>query len=66
MSATTFIYSQDSNVDLFLSFIYEIRNKETEIRFAPYLQEYFNFKENTQTISKENDDDNASDDDIGK
>ena len=38
-----FIYTAE---DLFLNFIDEKRNEETENRFSSYIDKYFNFNEN--------------------
>ena len=62
MNTTIIYYYKDTNVDLFLNFNNEARNKDTEIRFAPYLQKFFNFIENDQTIREEDDADNGGDD----
>ena len=35
--------------DLFLNFIDEKRNEETENRFSSYIDKYFNFNENDET-----------------
>ena len=49
----------NSNEDIFLSFIDEERNKDTEIRFSIYIKKYFSFEENEyyENGEKENDDD---------
>ena len=45
-------FHEDSYNDLDFYFIDEVRIKETEQRFAPYL-EYSNFNEDNQSISEE-------------
>ena len=44
---------KDFYKDLDLIFIDEARNKETEIRFAPYLKEYFDFNEDDLPVAEE-------------
>ena len=63
MSTTIIYYYKDTNVDLFLNFNNEARSKDTEIRFASYLRENFNFIENNQTIREEEEDDADNGDD---
>ena len=43
---------KDFYKDLDLIFIDEARNKETEIRFAPYLKEYFDFNEDDLPVTE--------------
>ena len=62
MSTTIIYYYKDTNVDLFLNFNNEARNKDTEIRFASYLQENFHFIENNQGIREEEDHTDSGDD----
>ena len=52
MNINTISLHIDSYKDLNLIFIDEVRIKETEQRFAPYL-EYSNFNEDNQSISEE-------------
>ena len=53
--STKVIYSVDDSVEeLFLLFIDDERNKEIEIKFAPYLNEYSHyFKEKNESLSGE-------------
>ena len=61
MNIDTNSLGKDSNIDIDLIFIDEVRIKETEQRFAPYL-EYSNFNEDNQSISEEDwDNSDASD-----
>ena len=49
--STKVIFSIDDSVEeLFLSFIDDERNKDVEIKFAPYLNEYSNFKEKNDSL----------------
>ena len=50
---TVFSYTDE---DLFLNFIDEKRNEETEKRFSSYI-EYYNFNENDEMTEEENDTD---------
>ena len=45
-----FIYTGE---DLFLNFIDEKRNEETEKRFSSYIDEYYYFDENDEVIEEE-------------
>ena len=47
---TVFSYTAE---DLFLNFIAEKRNEETEKRFSSYIDEYYNFDENDEVIEEE-------------
>ena len=49
MSEATVYQPKDSNTDYYLDFIDETRNKDTEERFASYLNEYFNLDDNAQS-----------------
>ena len=40
--------------DLFLNFIDEKRNEETEKRFSSYIDKYFNFDENNEITEEDN------------
>ena len=51
-------FHEDSYNDLDFFFIDEVRIKETEQRFEPYLKEYFNFNDDNKSIS-EKDGDNS-------
>jgi len=51
-------FGSDSYTELDLIFIDEVRIKETEQRFEPYLKEYFNFNDDNKSIS-EKDGDNS-------
>ena len=53
MNINTISLHIDSYKDLDLIFIDEARNKETEIRFAPYLKEYFDFNEDDLPVAEE-------------
>ena len=49
-----FIYAIDDSVEeLILSFIDDEHNKDIEIKFAQYLNEYFNYKNNSDSLSGE-------------
>ena len=49
-----FIYAIDDSVEeLILSFIDDEHNKDIEIKFAQYLNEYFNYKNNSDSLSSE-------------
>ncbi len=49
--STKVIFSIDDSVEeLFLTFIDDERNKEAEIKFGPYLNEYSNFKEKNDSL----------------
>ena len=49
-----FIYAIDDSVEeLILSFIDDEHNKDIEIKFAQYLNEYFNYKNNSDSHSGE-------------
>lgn len=53
--STKVIFSIDDSIEeLFLFFIDDERNKDVEINFAPYLKEYFDFKEKNDSLSGEN------------
>ena len=39
--------------DLFLNFIDDKRNEETEKRFSSYIDKYYNFNENDEVTEKE-------------
>jgi len=45
-----FIYTAE---ELFLNFIDEKRNEETEKRFSSYIDKYYNFNENDEVIEEE-------------
>ena len=48
------IYAIDDSVEeLILSFIDDEHNKDIEIKFAQYLNEYFNYKNNSDSLSSE-------------
>ena len=50
--STKVIFSIDVSVEeLFLFFIDDEHNKDIEINFAPYLNEYSNFKEKNDSLS---------------
>ena len=46
-------FHNDSDKDLDLIFIYEVRIKEHEKIFASYLKEYFNFNNEDQSVTEE-------------
>ena len=49
--STKVIFSIDDSIEeLFLFFIDDERNKDIEINFAPYLNEYSNFKEKNDSL----------------
>ena len=51
---TKIIYAIDDSVEeLILSFIDDERCKDIEIKFAPYLNEYFNYKDKSDSLSGE-------------
>ena len=51
---TKIIYEIDDSVEeLILSFIDDEHNKDIEIKFAQYLNEYFNYKNNSDSLSSE-------------
>ena len=54
MSEATVYQSKDSYTDYFLNFIDETRNKDTEERFASYLNEYFNLDDDAQSEKDKN------------
>ena len=54
-------FHEDSYKDLELFFIDEIRIKETEIRFASYLNEFFNFNEDDRLVAEEERDNSDED-----
>ena len=45
-----YLMDRSSFILLFLSFIDDERNKEVEIKFGPYLNEYSNFKEKNDSL----------------
>ena len=52
--STNIIFSIDDSVEeLFLFFIDNEANKDIEIRFASYLNEYSNYKEKNDSLSDE-------------
>jgi len=52
--STEVIFSIDDSIEeLFLFFIDDERNKDSEKKFATYLNEYFNFKEKNDSLSSE-------------
>ena len=53
--STKVIFSVDDSVEkLFLFFIDDERNKDIEIKFAPYLKKYSHVKEKNDFFSDEN------------
>ena len=54
MREATVYQSKDSYTDYFLNFIDETRNKDTEERFASYLNEYFNLDDDAQSEKDKN------------
>ena len=54
MSEATVYQSKDYYIDYFLNFIDETRNKDTEERFASYLNEYFNLDDDAQSEKDKN------------
>ena len=57
-------FHEDSYNDLDFYFIDEVSIKETEKRFASYLNEYFNFNDDNQSVTEESRDNSDNGDNI--